>query len=87
MFRGHSELGAEVVKENFVAYIILSMHGCLQWRYMTKLPLKSLLSDNCLPRLSQTRYGMGFDATSLEKPSESNKGGSRSRSTARLHPP
>ena len=30
MFRGHSELGAEVVKENFVAYIISSMHGCVR---------------------------------------------------------
>ncbi len=29
MFRGHSGLGAGVVKENLVAYIILSMHGCL----------------------------------------------------------
>ncbi len=30
MFRGHSEMGAEVLKENSVAYIILSMHGCLR---------------------------------------------------------
>ena len=30
LFRGHAELGAEVVKENFVAYIILSMHGRLR---------------------------------------------------------
>ena len=27
LFRGHCGLGAEVVKENFVAYIILSMQG------------------------------------------------------------
>ena len=30
LFRGHCGLGAEVVKENSVAYIILSMHGCLR---------------------------------------------------------
>ena len=30
ILRGHSEVGAEFVKENFVAYIILSMHGCLR---------------------------------------------------------
>ena len=29
LFRGHAGLGAEVVKENFVAYIILRMHDCL----------------------------------------------------------
>ena len=32
LFRGHAGLGADVEKENFVAYIhlILSMHGCLR---------------------------------------------------------
>ena len=30
LFRGHAGMGAEVVKENLVAYIILSMHGCLR---------------------------------------------------------
>ena len=41
LFRGHAELGAEVVKENFVAYIILGTHGCLRGgtTYMTKLLL------------------------------------------------
>ena len=41
LFRGHAELGAEVVKENSVLYIILGMHGCLRGgtTYMTKLPL------------------------------------------------
>ena len=30
LFRGHAGLGAEVAKENFVANIISSMHGCLR---------------------------------------------------------
>lgn len=30
LFRGHAGLGADVEKENFAAYIILSMHGGLR---------------------------------------------------------